>query len=164
MLGSEIGREAVDRVRVELADQRGDECDQVKVIIDVDDRVVRVDVAGGDPEDDAGYATVGLVEGSGISATAAADGNLMGNAFGARGVDGKTGEARIGDRGRIVEANLNAAAEPPLAIGAVESWSVVGGRTFEDDGHIGLGKDRGGFAPRRPTSSCTVPQSTRWLG
>lgn len=76
---------------IEPACQRGDECDQVQVVVDVDDRVVRVDVAGGDSEHDAGNAAIGLVEGSGIGAAAAADGDLVGDAFGARGVDGEAG-------------------------------------------------------------------------
>ena len=73
---------------VELVSKRGDECDQMKVIIDVDDRVVRVDVAGGNSKDNAGYATVGLVEGSGIGATAAADGDLVRDVGEFRGLDG----------------------------------------------------------------------------
>ena len=94
---SEISREALDRVRIKSISQSGDQCDQVQMIVDIDDRVVRVDVAGGDSENDAGNAVVGLMKRSSIGAATAAHGDLMGDSLGACGFDGKTGEAWVGD-------------------------------------------------------------------
>jgi hypothetical protein len=50
---SEISREALDRVCIKSISQSCDQCDQVQMIVDIDDRVVRVDVAGGDSKNDA---------------------------------------------------------------------------------------------------------------
>ena len=62
-----------------------------------------------------------------------------------RGLDGQAREAGIGDGGGIEHADLHAATEAALAIGAGESRRVVRGRAFEDDGDIRVCGDGGGF-------------------
>ena len=104
-----------------------------------------MDVACGDAEDEAGYAVIGEVEGSGIGATAAADGDLEGDVVLGGGVDGESGEAGIADGGGVEHADLHAFTELALAFLEAEAGGVIGGWALEDDGDVWFHEGGEGF-------------------
>lgn len=115
---SKVSGETIHGFPIEPPDQRDEQGDHVQVVVEIDDRIVRVDVARGNPEYDARDAVVRKMEGTGVRATAAAHGDLVGNAFGPRDIDGERRQAGIRNCGRIKQTDLHAAAEAALTIGA----------------------------------------------
>ena len=130
---------------IQFIGESDSEAEHGEVVVDIDDGVVGVDVAGGDAEDDGWDSVVCEVERTGIGSSAAADGDLVRNVGVLSGLDGEFGKAGVSDGTGVVESDLDAVADPALGFGWVEARGVVGRRAFEDDGDIGFDEMGEGF-------------------
>ena len=123
-----------------------------------------MNIACGNTKNDARNSLSGEVDGSGIGTSGSADGELVGDAGVEGGLFYKAGEARVGNGGRIVKADLDASSEFPLGFRRSKTRSVVGGRAFQNDGAVREDCLGSCLAPRIPTSSWTVAVARRMFG
>lgn len=121
------------------------EAEHGEVVVDIDDRVVGVDVTGWDAEHDGRDAAIGEVKRSGIGSAAASDGYLVRNVGELRRFNSELCETRIGYGAGIKKPDLHARAESSLGFCRMETGGIISGRPFEDDGDIRLSEVGKGF-------------------